>query len=319
MQTHFRMLVTTVLLAAAAAVGAQTVVKGKLVDADNGEPLVGAQVRIVGDKSATVTNAEGEFSLQNPRRHREITVSYLGFKTQNFSVNKSGQMGTLSLSPDEVMLEGVTVSGTMAFDRKTPVALSNVTAEDIEERLGGDSFSVASLKKYRQFYQLYPDLAAPVVGFVADRIGKGCSPIIQLPPPSSPIGESAIIRSTPGPLVEKPGVEPRGEEKAVEHLAGLRLGFLDRLADSDFFVARQKLHLPHLVQIHPDRIFDHLLRALAHVAGLLVLLLDPREYAFVKNISFFFRFLIAVKRAHKQNGSVDLVFDLGCVELFLIK
>ena len=140
MQTHFRMLVTTVLLAAAATAGAQTVVRGKLVDTDNGEPLVGAQVRIVGDKSATVTNAEGEFSLQNPRRHREITVSYLGFKTQNFSVNKSGQMGTLGLSPDEVMLEGVTVSGTMAFDRKTPVALSNVTAEDIEERLGGQEF-----------------------------------------------------------------------------------------------------------------------------------------------------------------------------------
>ena len=140
MQTHFRMLAATVLLAAATTVGAQTVVKGKLVDADNGEPLVGAQVRIVGDKSATVTNAEGEFSLQNPRRHREITVSYLGFKTQNFSVSKSGQMGTLGLSPDEVMLEGVTVSGTMAFDRKTPVALSNVTAEDIEERLGGQEF-----------------------------------------------------------------------------------------------------------------------------------------------------------------------------------
>ena len=78
----------------------------------------------------------------------------------------------------------------------------------IEERLGRDSFSVPSLKKYRQFYQLYPDLAAPVVGFVADRLGKGYSPIIQLPPPPSSIGESAIIRSATGPIVEKPGIGP---------------------------------------------------------------------------------------------------------------
>ena len=78
----------------------------------------------------------------------------------------------------------------------------------IEERLGHESFSVASLKKYRQFFLIYPDLAAAVVGFVADRIGKGYSPIIQLPPSSSPIGESAIIRSTSGPLVEKPGIGP---------------------------------------------------------------------------------------------------------------
>ena len=141
MQKHFRMLVTAVLVALAAVTAqAQTVVKGKLVDAESGEPLIGAQVRIVGEKTATVTDAEGEFTLQNPRRHREIVVSYLGFKTENFPVGKSGQVGTLGLTPDEIMLEGVTVSGTMAFDRKTPVALSNVTAEEIEEKLGGQEF-----------------------------------------------------------------------------------------------------------------------------------------------------------------------------------
>lgn len=128
--------VLALVLGLATTATAQTVVRGRLVDAENGEPLVGAQVRIVGDKTATVTNAEGDFTLRNPRRHREITVSYLGFKAQNFSVARSGEMGTLALTPDEIALEGVTVSGTMAFDRKTPVALSNVTAEEIEEKMG---------------------------------------------------------------------------------------------------------------------------------------------------------------------------------------
>ena len=123
MQKQFRMLMTAVLVGVASMASSQTVIKGKLVDAENGEPLIGAQVRIVGEKTATVSNADGDFTLQNPNRRREITVSYLGYKGQNFSVSRSGEMGLLGLSPDEISLEGVTVTGTMAFDRKTPVAL----------------------------------------------------------------------------------------------------------------------------------------------------------------------------------------------------
>lgn len=140
MQKQFRMLMTAVLVGVASMASSQTVIKGKLVDAENGEPLIGAQVRIVGEKTATVSNADGDFTLQNPNRRREITVSYLGYKGQNFSVSRSGEMGLLGLSPDEISLEGVTVTGTMAFDRKTPVALSNVTIEEIEEKLGGQEF-----------------------------------------------------------------------------------------------------------------------------------------------------------------------------------
>lgn len=140
MQRTFRMLALSVVLAVASEAQSQTVIRGKLVDSESGEPLVGAQVRIVGDKTTGVTNVEGDFTLKNPRQRREITVSYLGYKGQKFSVARSGEMGTLQLVPDEVMLEGVTVSGTLAFDRKTPVALSNVTAEDIEERLGAEEF-----------------------------------------------------------------------------------------------------------------------------------------------------------------------------------
>lgn len=140
MQKHFRMLALAALLTAGATASAQKVITGRLVDAESGEPLVGAQVRIVGEKTATVTNAEGDFALQNPRRHREIAVTYLGFKSQNFAVARSGEMGTLGLTPDEIALEGVTVTGTMAFDRKTPVALSNITVEEIEEKLGGQEF-----------------------------------------------------------------------------------------------------------------------------------------------------------------------------------
>ncbi|MCQ2223397.1 MAG: TonB-dependent receptor [Bacteroidaceae bacterium] len=119
---------------------AQTVVKGVLVDAETGEPLIGAHVKIQGESTTVVTNMNGEFTLQNPRKGRQLQATYMGFKPLNVTISKDGKVGTLSMQPDDISLEGVTITGTMAFDRKTPVAVTNVTAEEIEEKMGGQEF-----------------------------------------------------------------------------------------------------------------------------------------------------------------------------------
>lgn len=125
---------------------AQSIVKGTVVDGETGEPLIGAQVKLVGDKQATVTNANGEFTLKNPNKRRQVEAIFMGFKTQLAAFDKNGNAGNIVMLPNDVSLQGVTVTGTMAFDRKTPVAVSNITAEDIEEKLGGQEF-VEALKE----------------------------------------------------------------------------------------------------------------------------------------------------------------------------
>lgn len=118
---------------------AQTTVKGRLVDADDGEPLIGARIEVSGTQQFVQTDENGEFTLPAPRG-KELKVSYFGYQTATFPITKSGQAGTLTLQSDAVALQGVTVTGTMAFDRKTPVAVTNITAEDIEERMGAQEF-----------------------------------------------------------------------------------------------------------------------------------------------------------------------------------
>ena len=76
-------------------------------------------------------------------------------------------------------------------------------------------------------------------------------------------------------LVEEGGVHRRREQEAVEHVAGLDLGIFNRLADRDLLLTREQLDLTHLVQVHADRIFDHLRRARLRISRLLVLRLDP--------------------------------------------
>lgn len=47
----------------------------------------------------------------------------------------------------------------------------------LAKRLSGPSLGLASLKSYRKFYQLYPEMAAPVAGYLYSRFGKSQSPI----------------------------------------------------------------------------------------------------------------------------------------------
>lgn len=65
-------------------ISAQNIVKG-LVNDENGDPVIGATVRVVGTKVATVTDLDGHFQVStNP--NAQLSVSYLGYETQNVNV-----------------------------------------------------------------------------------------------------------------------------------------------------------------------------------------------------------------------------------------
>ncbi len=139
-QNTFRGWALVMLSGIALAVSAQTIVTGTLVDLENEEPLIGAKVSIVGTQQAVVTDADGRFRLQNPQQKRQLSYSYMGYKSATVSIPRSGVMGIVHVMPDDVQMQSVTITATMAFDRKTPVALTNVTAEQIEEKLGTQEF-----------------------------------------------------------------------------------------------------------------------------------------------------------------------------------
>jgi len=74
--------------------------RGKIVDSQNGDPLVFATLNIEGTNIATVSNSEGNFSLKVPKQmpvNTKIIVSYLGYKTKTYSLAE--------LNPDKNKLE----------------------------------------------------------------------------------------------------------------------------------------------------------------------------------------------------------------------
>lgn len=83
------------------------VVQGTIVD-QNGEPVIGATVKVKGSKYGTVTDLDGKFTLTNV--NGSIEVSYIGYKTQIVK-NAKGNNLHISLQEDANALEDVVVVG----------------------------------------------------------------------------------------------------------------------------------------------------------------------------------------------------------------
>ena len=123
---------------ASVAISAQTV-SGTVIDADNNEPLIGVSILEVGTANGIVTDIDGNFEL-SVNDGAKLQLSYVGYETKEIAVGKKSNLGVIEMTPEAVGLQDVTVTGQIAIQRKTPIAVSQVTALDIEERIGGGEF-----------------------------------------------------------------------------------------------------------------------------------------------------------------------------------
>ena len=84
-------------------------VSGQVVDPD-GEPLIGATVRVKGAENGTMTDLDGNFQLDVPS-NSTLVVSYVGYQDKEVAVGGRAALGQITLSSDENMLEQVVVVG----------------------------------------------------------------------------------------------------------------------------------------------------------------------------------------------------------------
>jgi TonB-linked SusC/RagA family outer membrane protein len=85
---------------------AQTTVKGTVISQDDGQPIIGAAVQVVGTKTGLLTDMNGQFTITLPAGKTELQISYLGMVTQTVTA-KNGMRVFLksdSRTVDEVMV-----------------------------------------------------------------------------------------------------------------------------------------------------------------------------------------------------------------------
>lgn len=122
---------------------AQSIVTGTVVDATTNESLVGTTVYLESNsKIGILTDVDGKFELQVPDGEHTLVISFVGYETmtKKFKAKGTSKLGTIQLQPSALGLGEVSIIASYATDRKTPVAISNIPAAIITEKLGNQEF-----------------------------------------------------------------------------------------------------------------------------------------------------------------------------------
>ena len=107
------------------------VVSGTVRDAE-GNPLEGAGVYNKADNRGTITDMNGQFSLETSQDVATLTISYIGKQSLTCKAVK-GKSLKVTLKDDETMMSDVVVTGYQNIDRRhLTSAVSSVKMEDIQ-------------------------------------------------------------------------------------------------------------------------------------------------------------------------------------------
>ncbi|MEM9916941.1 MAG: TonB-dependent receptor [Bacteroidota bacterium] len=125
---------------------AQTVLKGRITDADNGEDLIGASIIIKGTTSGTVTNYDGTFELKVPSLPTTLVFSYTGYAEQELQVDNNNKDIRIKLSSAAILTDVVEVKGQRIDEKKKsfaltvesldPIAIKQTASENFYDGLG---------------------------------------------------------------------------------------------------------------------------------------------------------------------------------------
>ena len=142
----FAALVTNNINAQETTKGENIVISGK-VNFSNGEPLVGATIRLVGTKIGTSVDENGYYELHVKRSsHMQVVCSFIGCKSVTENVRKDGTVQLIVMNDDDThTTEEVVVTGYQQIDKRN--LTSSVTSVNMNQI---DRPGISSLDKMLQ-------------------------------------------------------------------------------------------------------------------------------------------------------------------------
>lgn len=106
---------------------------GVVLDFETGETVIGASIAIVGKKVATITDVNGNFTMQIGSKDTKLEVSFIGYKKQIVTIGESDKL-TIRLKPNTELLDEVVVVGYGTTTRKDLTgAISKPNLQDMKK------------------------------------------------------------------------------------------------------------------------------------------------------------------------------------------
>lgn len=132
-----KILLYSLLLLSVTVLLAQQTISGSVMDADSGEPLIGATIQVKGSTNGSITDLNGNFSL-TASENSTLVISYVGYVSKEVAASSS--LEAINLKPDAVVLDGFEVIASVAQERQTPVAAAKLSSKLIEHRASNQEF-----------------------------------------------------------------------------------------------------------------------------------------------------------------------------------
>ena len=109
---------------------AQTKITGTVLSQEDGQPIIGAAVKVVGTSTGMLTDVNGRFNLTLPTGKDQLEISYLGFESKTVKA-KNGMR--VFLKADAQMVDEVIV---VAFGQQKKSSFTGSAATVDAESLG---------------------------------------------------------------------------------------------------------------------------------------------------------------------------------------
>lgn len=135
-RSHAKACLTAWCLMLSLAMNAQNqTVRGTVTD-QNGEPVVGATVRVKGDKTGTITDLNGQYTLTVPAG-TSLEISYVGYKPQEVRVRAGNAPLNIMLQDTPTALSEVVVTalGLKRESKALGYAMTELNADDLDANL----------------------------------------------------------------------------------------------------------------------------------------------------------------------------------------
>lgn len=118
-------------MSAAPAFAQNTEIKGTVVD-ENGEPVIGASVRVEGQEGGVITDLDGNYVIKAPKGAK-VTISYIGYTPQTVTAG-----GRVQLKEDAQNLDELVVVG-YGVQKKAHLtgSVATVPMDDIQDLAAG--------------------------------------------------------------------------------------------------------------------------------------------------------------------------------------
>ena len=117
-------------------------ISGTLLDSESSETLIAVTVQIESLGIGTTSEIDGSFLLKDvPVGNQKLTISYLGYadiiREVTVIAGQTIDLGTINMEQAAIGLDEVEIFSKVGIDRKTPIAMSSLSTQVIQERFSG--------------------------------------------------------------------------------------------------------------------------------------------------------------------------------------